>query len=78
MERVDTPKQTNPKPRGRKHHVGQCDFKLAYISLWWKQMERDGMKEKQDETLDKRVLIALMMKKKNLNMKNLAPRNIHI
>jgi hypothetical protein len=47
MERIKRypPKKSNPNPRGRRNLVGQYDYKLAYMSLWWKRMERNEFKE---------------------------------
>ena len=66
---METPKEPNPKPRGSKHQVGQCDYKLAYMSLWWKRMERDEIKEKIDRSLGKRMKAFLMDGKMNVSEK---------
>ena len=49
MERIkqDPTRKSNPNQRGRMKHAGQCDYKLAYMSLWWKRMERNEIKEKE-------------------------------
>ena len=65
MERMVPVKESNSKPGGRKHLVGQCDYKLAYMSLWWKRMERDEIKEKIDRSLGKRMKAFLMDGKMN-------------
>ena len=41
--------------------MGQCYYKLAYISLWWKWMEREEFREKQDRTLGVRMKSFLMV-----------------
>jgi hypothetical protein len=66
MESMEPLKESNSKPEGRKHCVGQCDYKLAYMSLWWKRMERDEIKEKIDRTLGKRMKAFLMGGKMNV------------
>ena len=30
---------------GKAKKPGPCDFKRAYISLWWRRVEREGWKE---------------------------------
>ena len=59
-------KESNYKSEGRKYCIGQCDYKLAYMSLWWKRMERDEAKEKIDRTLGKRMRAFLMDGKMNV------------
>ena len=61
----DPPRKSNPNQRGRMKHVGQCDYKLAYMSLWWKRMERNEIKEKQDRNLGVRMKAFLMAGKRS-------------
>ena len=39
---------------GKAKKPGPCDFKLAYISLWWRRMEREGLKEKFENDMEKK------------------------
>jgi hypothetical protein len=44
---------------GKAKKPGPCDFKLAYISLWWHRMEREGWKDSQENPMRERMTIYL-------------------
>ena len=49
---------------------GPCDFKLAYISLWWRRMEGEGLKESQENPMRERMILYLKAGKKDELKKN--------
>ena len=47
-----------------------CDFKLAFISLWWRRMEREGLNESQENPMRERMILYLKAGKKDELKKN--------
>ena len=58
------PKVRKSKPMKQTHQ-----FNLAYFSLWWKRMEREGERDQADSLIEKERM------RNSLNMKNFLARN---
>ena len=66
MEKTSPEKPRKPKAKGRSRQPRECDYKLAYMSLWWRRMERNQMKEKQERSMSKTMNAFLMAGKVDL------------
>ena len=69
MEKRSPEKPRKSKAKGRSRQPGECDYKLAYMSLWWRRMERNEMKEKQERSMSKTMNAFLIAGKVDLDLK---------
>ena len=51
MEKRSPEKPRKPKAKGKSRQPGKCVYKLTYMSLWLRRMERNEMKEKQERSM---------------------------
>ena len=74
--RLETEGQACPRRMEKRSFSGKpkmpepCDFKLAYISLWLRRMEREGLKESQENPMRERMILYLKAGKKDELKKN--------